>query len=271
MAVPNTSIANHNQSGGEIVDCVYTAPEMWRDDGGEDIIRLTKENDVYGMGMVVYEVSSAVPRGPIRGLHLTFISEVLAGNAPYSECKDISEALGMIENGRLPLRPSNGISGPTWSFLERCWSRDPTERPSIDKACKTLSQPELRDLNLGKMLTGRFELQVQSIEFSLSGSEQQQFSVKLSYGGNDNSTSLTPSMGASGEHEWSAFHPFPPSSLLKLQCRVKPEGWCIEPNVDVHGFLVSLEVLRTPISDQGNLCARGDFSVRRYTIRNFPT
>ena len=70
MAVPNTSIANHMHSGGEIVDCVYTAPEMWRDGGSEDVIRLTKESDVYGMGMVVYEVSSAVPCSLAQGLDL---------------------------------------------------------------------------------------------------------------------------------------------------------------------------------------------------------
>ena len=62
------------QSGGEIVDCVYTAPEMWSDDSSEDVIRLTKENDVYGMGMVIYEVSSAVPRCHAQTSDLTLIS-----------------------------------------------------------------------------------------------------------------------------------------------------------------------------------------------------
>ena len=66
MAVQGTSIATHMQSGGEIDECVYTAPEMWEDD-----IRITKENDVYGMGMVVYEVSSTVPRNSAQASNLT--------------------------------------------------------------------------------------------------------------------------------------------------------------------------------------------------------
>ena len=70
MAVQGTSIANHLQSGGDIDKQVYAAPEMW-DDDGEDEIPLTKENDVYGMGMVFYEVSSTVPRNQVQGSNLT--------------------------------------------------------------------------------------------------------------------------------------------------------------------------------------------------------
>ena len=62
MAVPGTSIAGHIQSGGDIDNYRYSAPEIqWPEDHGTDDILITKESDVYGMGMVVYEVSSNFP------------------------------------------------------------------------------------------------------------------------------------------------------------------------------------------------------------------
>ena len=57
MAAPGTSIASHVQSAGDIADYRYSAPEVqWpEDDAIDDILLITKESDVYGMGMVVYE------------------------------------------------------------------------------------------------------------------------------------------------------------------------------------------------------------------------
>ena len=74
VAVQGTSVATHLQSGGEIDKYVYAAPEMWPEDGKEDEIRITKENDVYGMGMVAYEVNFTVPRNPAQGSNLTSAS-----------------------------------------------------------------------------------------------------------------------------------------------------------------------------------------------------
>lgn len=60
VAVPGTSAAGHVQSGGDIDNYRYSAPEIqWPEDHGMDKILITKESDVYGMGMVVYEVSPA--------------------------------------------------------------------------------------------------------------------------------------------------------------------------------------------------------------------
>ena len=70
VAVPDTSIAGHSQSGvdGDVDKYRYWAPEIqWRDDGNMDKILITNESDVYGMAMVAYEVSSNRPvsRGQI--------------------------------------------------------------------------------------------------------------------------------------------------------------------------------------------------------------
>jgi len=50
------------QSGGDIDHHRYSAPEIqWPEDHDEDRILITKESDVYGIGMVAYEVSSHLP------------------------------------------------------------------------------------------------------------------------------------------------------------------------------------------------------------------
>ena len=62
MAVPGTSVAGHMQSGGDIDNYRYSAPEIqWPEEHGMDEILITKESDVYGMAMVVYEASSHRP------------------------------------------------------------------------------------------------------------------------------------------------------------------------------------------------------------------
>lgn len=67
MALPGTSIASHTQSGGGggIDDYRYWAPEIqWPEDYGMDKTIITTESDVYGMGMVAYEVSFRCPAPP---------------------------------------------------------------------------------------------------------------------------------------------------------------------------------------------------------------
>ena len=69
MATPGTSIAGHIQSGvdGDNADDGrrYTEPEILLADdlypGKVDSILATKEGDVYGMAMVVYEASYHCP------------------------------------------------------------------------------------------------------------------------------------------------------------------------------------------------------------------
>ena len=62
MAIPGTEIAGHIQSvvDGDFDDYGYTAPEIALPEefGNVDNVLATKEADVYGMGMIAYEVSS---------------------------------------------------------------------------------------------------------------------------------------------------------------------------------------------------------------------
>jgi len=67
VAVPGTSVAGHEQSAvdGDIDDYRYMGPEIISSDelycGSVDKVLATKENDVYGIGMIVYEVGSHCP------------------------------------------------------------------------------------------------------------------------------------------------------------------------------------------------------------------
>ena len=69
MAVPGTSLAGYLQSSveGDLGDCRYLAPELqWPEDYGMDKILMTKEGDIYGMAMVIYEARSYKPTSPMR-------------------------------------------------------------------------------------------------------------------------------------------------------------------------------------------------------------
>lgn len=61
VAVPNTSVADFKEqlSVRDLDYSPYSAPEiLWPEEHGKDKIVITKESDVYGIGMIVYEASS---------------------------------------------------------------------------------------------------------------------------------------------------------------------------------------------------------------------
>jgi len=61
-AIPDTSTVDHGQSVGDVDNDRYSAPELHQLDGRSvDEIPVTKESDVYEMGMVIYEASSHRP------------------------------------------------------------------------------------------------------------------------------------------------------------------------------------------------------------------
>lgn len=247
MPVPGTSVANHVQSGQEdIVEYRYLAPEVqWLEDNTADKgdttdkILITKESDVYGMGMVAYEASfhRMVSSGP--RVNLTLISQVLTGSIPYSKHSNIA-VLPKIQEGEMLQRPLNKITDPVWEFLEECWSRVPTNRPSTAQVCSAFSQfcsnPEVAPTLEGRPAMeelpaveerldrpGKLKLRVHSIKISLNKPNQQSFSVEFKYGKEQHNTLQTTGVAAGDEHTWYGFHPFllPRPSLSPKQepCR----------------------------------------------------
>ena len=76
VPVPNTSFAGHQSLVEENLDfCRYSAPELqWPEGYGAEKAVITKESDVYGMAMVIYEVFPIDPSPSNPQLDLTSIS-----------------------------------------------------------------------------------------------------------------------------------------------------------------------------------------------------
>ena len=120
---------------------------------------------------------------------------------PYFGRDDLT-ALSKIQAGRIPEQPSEGIVGPVWQLLEKCWSTVPLERPSAAQVYDVFS--ELRSI------PGKLKLQVLSLRIALSEPKQQGFYVKFKYGGMVYTTSQTAKVVAGTEYKWFEFHPFHP-------------------------------------------------------------
>ena len=109
----------------------WSAPELQQPDvyGMQSVIA-TKPSDIYGMGMVIYEVS---PWNLLVLLLCLTSAQVLTREAPFSEYTDIA-VLAEIQKGKRPQRPANttssGIADPIWVLLEQCWDWRPDCRPS---------------------------------------------------------------------------------------------------------------------------------------------
>ena len=59
VATPGTPAESYEKPRGYINNYRYSAPEVrWPEDRYKDRILISKESDVYGMGMVAYEASS---------------------------------------------------------------------------------------------------------------------------------------------------------------------------------------------------------------------
>lgn len=189
---------------------------------------------------------------------------------PYSKYND-TVTLSKIQAGEIPQRPSEGIDGAVWEFLESCWSRDPGIRPSSEQVYDSIAQfrslPQAVLVADGRSgmeeLPGKLRLQVQSIKISLNKLKQQHLCVKFKYGNKNHTTApTTKALGASEEHIWFAFRLLLFSFPFQTSHRSNPENWFIETNKQYHGQLVSFEViLRTSIFKKDRVCATGYFSV----------
>jgi len=138
---------------------------------------------------------------------------------PYSKWNEVI-ALSKIQVGEMPHQSSDEIADPVWEFLERCWSRDPTKRPSTVQVGDAFSQFHLRPPQVipttegGPVtgeLPGKLKLQVQSIRISLDNSKQLKFHVKFKYGNKQHTTPSTTRVMDGDEYTWFAISPPLPS------------------------------------------------------------
>ena len=141
MAVPGTPFSDYLQPSveGDLGDCRYLAPEIqWPEDYGTDKILITKESDIYGMAMVIYEARSYKPISPEPGSNLTSIPQVLTGVKPYQNSIDTSMS-SRIHAEVIPERFTGTIDDTVWNLLEGCWSKVPAKRPTTVKLYNALS------------------------------------------------------------------------------------------------------------------------------------
>ena len=66
--------------------------------------------------------------------------EVFTGNVPFGGVKTESVVV-QIANGKRPAKPQAaeqlGLTAEMWEFIERCWTANPNERPTIDEVVRT--------------------------------------------------------------------------------------------------------------------------------------
>ena len=125
---------------------------------------------------------------------------------PYSDCDDTT-ALSNIRAGKMPERPSDGITDPVWQFLEECWSKYSWKRPSATRVYYDLSI-----FGSMKEIPEKLKLLVRSIKIPLTIQSPQQFSVKFKYGNMKGHTTPLTTTAIGDEYMWFAFRP----SLLLL-------------------------------------------------------
>ncbi|QRV88286.1 Tyrosine kinase catalytic domain protein [Ceratobasidium sp. AG-Ba] len=101
----------------------WTAPELLE---SEDFAQ-SKEADVYALGMTILEVMS--------------------GEVPFANYKqEIRLVLAIVNKKMTPNRPEAEIptgderSDRLWTLLGRCWSSEPTERPSANEVAGMMVQ-----------------------------------------------------------------------------------------------------------------------------------
>ena len=125
------------------------------------------------------------------------------------------------------------MDGTVWEFLEKCWSRDVTKRPSshqvYDSIFRFRSLPQVIPALGGRLemeeLPGKLRLQVQSIRISLNKPKQHQLCVKIKYGSRDYTTAPTmKAVGGSDEYVWFAFSTFPSPLSLSSPAQEQSRG-----------------------------------------------
>ena len=100
----------------------HMAPELlYPKKFGLRTCRVSKQADIYAIGMVIYEVlTGRPPFGLERRQHAEIVVRVLEGKRP-----------------REPERSEDiGFGGGTWELVQQCWHQDREERPTVEKVSK---------------------------------------------------------------------------------------------------------------------------------------
>ena len=137
---PHTPMACSRQLGGGTVP--FMPPELLVPSrfGIENPVP-TPEADVYGIGMVIFQVREKYKyRWYLLLIHLL---QVLTGEIPFGRIRQTELTFSVVQ-GLRPDKPANasaiGLSEPLWNFVQRCWDQDRDSRPRVTDVVKHLAR-----------------------------------------------------------------------------------------------------------------------------------
>ena len=173
----------------------WAAPELQRPDE-YDMVKVvaTKPSDVYGMGMVIYEVSSYRPLVLFWNLIST---QVLAREVPFCEYTD-PVVLAEIQSGKRPRKPANAaslrITDSIWMLLEQCWDWEPKCRPDSHHLLSVLREA-CKSGDARTATPTRFKLKMNDVTISLTTKRNINPYITLQYGSRVYTTSRATAVG----------------------------------------------------------------------------
>jgi hypothetical protein len=97
----------------------WMSPELFDPEQfGPVLSRPTKYSDCYALGMVIYET--------------------ISGRLPFYQCAGGTILLKIMKGERPPQEP--WFTGGLWKMLQKCWSPEPNDRPSVEEVLRCLEQ-----------------------------------------------------------------------------------------------------------------------------------
>ena len=96
----------------------HMAPELlYPKKFGLRTCRVSKQADIYAIGMVIYEVLTGRPFRAENFQHPQIMTRIIEGKRPREpeKAEDI------------------GFGGGTWELVQQCWHQDREERPTVEK------------------------------------------------------------------------------------------------------------------------------------------
>jgi serine/threonine protein kinase len=108
----------------------WYSPEILRPDGfGLTEETAAKAGDMYAFGMLAYEVG---PTFYVVPQCCSTRTQVFSGRVPFYDKTDVEAAATVITTDERPSRPTHQqLFDQLWEMIEKCWRRDPSQRPTI--------------------------------------------------------------------------------------------------------------------------------------------
>lgn len=112
----------------------WCSPEILHPEGfGLTKAKSTKASDVYAFAMLAYEVCSLFWILN-RGTRYSIRAQIFSGRLPFQNKKETAVVVTVITSDERPPRPAHPqLSDELWEMIEKCWRRDPSQRPTIQE------------------------------------------------------------------------------------------------------------------------------------------